>query len=86
MQTFLEAWAAGEAVPDDVDDWVDRWHHAGTDSEIGRLPLHGYLGLTWSQYQDWVEHPAWLLQILTIQATKQECPPHIDDRLTRADD
>lgn len=42
--TFLEACAAGEAVPDDIYDWINRWHNA--DFSDIPLSLEEYIGFT----------------------------------------
>lgn len=42
--TFLEASIAGKAVPDDIYDWIDRWHNA--DFSDIPLSLEEYIGFT----------------------------------------
>jgi len=44
-RTFLGQCVAGTQGPDDVDDWIDRWHDG--DSKV---ELHEYLGMTWEEY------------------------------------
>lgn len=36
-----------EDVP--IADRIDAWHNSDSD-----LPLHDYLGMTWEEYQQWV--------------------------------
>lgn len=69
-RTFLEQYLAGEAVPEDIDDFVSRWHD---DADIyQRYPqLHKYLGLTWDEYASWVDHPPALLSILRDYMSKK---------------
>jgi hypothetical protein len=52
--TFMDALLAGEALPNDVDDWIDAWHDDTTD-QLGEL--HEYLGMSWQEYQLFVERP-----------------------------
>jgi hypothetical protein len=40
-QDFISLALAGVVMPDEIDDYVDRWHQS-TDS----LPLHEYLGMS----------------------------------------
>jgi hypothetical protein len=57
--TFVERCLAGEADLGEIDAAVQGWH----DSNDAR-PLHDVLGLTWLEYQVWVERPAALPFIL----------------------
>jgi hypothetical protein len=36
-----------------MEDLVEHWHNGEGDGQ----PLHEFLGMTWEQYADWVEHP-----------------------------
>jgi hypothetical protein len=47
--TFLDKVVAGTATPDQIDDYVDRWHR-----NPGRHSLPEYLGLTPREYHRWV--------------------------------
>jgi len=40
-----------EVKSESIDDQIDRWHRG----EGGDLPLHVFLGMSWSQYKAWVE-------------------------------
>jgi hypothetical protein len=61
--TFFELYSRGQALPDDIDDFIDRWHE-GADLQAKSLPLHDYLGLTLDEYELWVHDPDILPQIL----------------------
>lgn len=50
MTTFLDMVLAGGAQPDDIDDFVDRWHE-GSDSR----PLAEALGMSADEYALWVD-------------------------------
>ena len=56
---FVDEVLAGDALWTEVDDWVDRWHEADGPGE-----LHEFLGMTWPEYQLWVEQPSALRVIL----------------------
>ncbi|GAB3220221.1 hypothetical protein GCM10027423_51440 [Spirosoma arcticum] len=59
MNTFFEDWKSGIVQPDQIDDYIDRWHSGNSD-----LPLAAFLGLTQDQYARWLTTPQQLLQIL----------------------
>lgn len=51
-QTFVEAVLAGDAMPVDIDDYIDAWHGSSDD-----ISLPDFLGLTDHEYALWVEQP-----------------------------
>jgi hypothetical protein len=57
--TFVDLCLSGQAVADDIDDYVSRWHD-GTDPR----PLHTFLGFSEDEYAIWVERPQALKFIL----------------------
>jgi hypothetical protein len=50
--TFVDRCLAGEALLDEIDDYVDIWH-----SSDAAIPLHEFLGLSWDEYSAWVGNP-----------------------------
>lgn len=52
MSNFMEMYLSGEAVPDEIDDFVDRWHESDSD-----LSIHEFLGMTREEYLSWVKDP-----------------------------
>lgn len=63
--TFIEAVKQGKAKPEDIDDWVDKWH--GLECWRTDTPLHEYLGLTWEEYGEWVRDPDAIYRILEVR-------------------
>jgi hypothetical protein len=61
-ETFMQRVLEGRELWLDADDWVERWH----DGE-GKVPLHDYLGMTWSEYQLWTEKPEALRLIIAAR-------------------
>ena len=60
--TFVELVLAGEAEPDQIDDYVAAWHEGeGGDS------LPEFLGFTDDEYALWVEQPRTLTAIVTAR-------------------
>jgi hypothetical protein len=49
---FLELCLGGTVKPDEIDDFVDRWHEAPRGQE-----LHDYLGMTPEEYSLWLRVP-----------------------------
>ena len=59
-QTFVDAVLAGLASPDQVDDWIERWH----TSDTGDTELHDFLGLQESEMESWMQSGETLEQII----------------------
>ena len=51
-QSFIDAVLAGDAVPADIDDFIDAWHASLED-----IGLAEFLGMTDEEYALWVEQP-----------------------------
>ena len=59
MSNFVAMCVSGEAVPDDIDEFVGKWHEG--DSKV---PIYEYLGMTREEYSAWVEDPNALVDIV----------------------
>jgi hypothetical protein len=55
--TFIEQLLRGEALLEDIEDFVETWHDAPDDSSIAAQSLEEFLGMTWDEYRLWVERP-----------------------------
>jgi hypothetical protein len=58
-RTFVDLCLAGEALLEEIDDFVDVWH----DAPRGRA-LHEYLGMTGDEYSLWLRSPDTLPYII----------------------
>jgi hypothetical protein len=58
-RTFMHQCFTGDAKPEDIDDFVERWHASG-----GPANLATRLGMTSGEYARWVAHPDQLPQII----------------------
>ncbi len=67
---FVERCLSGEALPDEIDDYVDLWHEGEGDPEAS---LAEFLGFTKEEYKQWAENPNLLTFIL--RARKCGAPP-----------
>ncbi len=70
--TFMDACFAGQALLDDVDDWVDAWHDAGGSPRGTAESLKSYLGFHDFEYSLWAEKPSMLR--LIVAARHQDVP------------
>ena len=50
---FIELLKTGRTKPEDIDDYIGRWH----DEYNGDETLEEYLGMTERQYNEWVDDP-----------------------------
>ncbi|MES1241810.1 MAG: hypothetical protein ABUT39_09350 [Acidobacteriota bacterium] len=57
--SFVDLCRRGEAVPEQIDDFVDLWHEGASE-----LSLHDFLGMTWEEYSAWVANPGLLPRII----------------------
>ena len=64
---FLDLLIAGKVSPNQIDDFVDRWHAAH-----GGRELHDYLGMTSEEYSLWLRVPDALEYVV---AARREMKP-----------
>lgn len=69
--TYMSLLLSGEALPEEIDNFVALWHEAEEGASIAQLSLHDYLGMTWEEYSLWVEHPESLRFIAVAHKTNQ---------------
>lgn len=62
MCNFIQDCLTGDALLEEIDDYIDRWHDG--DSEV---PLHTYLGMSRDEYAAWIESPENLTYIVTAR-------------------
>jgi hypothetical protein len=55
---FMDACLQGEALLEDIDEFIDEWHESDSNEEI-----HQYLGMTFEEYSLWVEDDSLLKTI-----------------------
>ena len=70
MSNFMEMCLSGETLPDEVDDFVDRWHESDSD-----LSIHEFLGMTREEYLSWVKDPNVLPRILDARHLEYASTP-----------
>ena len=58
-KAFVDMCLSGEALLEEIDDFVDKWHEADSG-----LPIHKFLGFTPTEYAMWVERPETLGYII----------------------
>lgn len=52
QRNFLDHYLRGEALAEDIDDYVDSWH-----ASSGKRPLHESLGMSKEEYEIWCQDP-----------------------------
>ena len=67
MCDFITKCLMGEALLEEIDDYIDNWH----DSD-GDLSVHELLGMTRTEYGLWVEDPSCLPQIVIAHRQHEE--------------
>jgi hypothetical protein len=61
-KSFVERCSRGEAVLDDVEEYVERWHRSSFD-----VGLDSYLGMTKEEYELWLRDPCSLASIVAAR-------------------
>ncbi|MFA6201636.1 MAG: hypothetical protein WC710_00445 [Gallionella sp.] len=74
MSNFVTYCLSGEALLDDIDDYVDAWHETK-----GEIPLHRYLGMSKSEYALWVTDPDVLPFIISAHREGREIGELLDE-------
>lgn len=72
--TFVEACLSGDALLDEIDDWVDAWH----DSPDETRTLDQYLGFSYEEGALWAEKPSALRIIIAARQTSTPLPRMFD--------
>lgn len=68
-RTFIDSCLAGDASPEDIDDWIDRWHSSETGDS-----LNTFLGFTQDEGALFVERPGSLRSIIAARHQKPLSP------------
>lgn len=74
FSNFLDMAVRGEVLPDEIDDYVDKWH----ESE-GDLSLRKFLGFTINEYDLWINDPSYLGLVIAARSKKQLLTQAIND-------
>lgn len=59
MSNFIAMCLSGEVAPDDIDEFVGKWHEGD-----GKGAIYEYLGMTREEYFAWVRDPNALSDIV----------------------
>lgn len=74
MSNYIQKCLNGEALLDDVDDFVDEWHNTQ-----GEVPIYQYLGMTRSEYSTWVVDPDVLAFIIIARQQQKSLDEVLDE-------
>ena len=72
---FLQKVLKGTARVEEIDDYVERWHHSSSS-----LDLPEFLGLSREEYANWVEHPESLKKVVS-KRKEPACERFVDSVL-----
>jgi hypothetical protein len=78
--SVFDLYSRGDASPDDIDDFVGRWHD-GRELWARDMSLEDYLGLRHDEYQVWVYDPEALPSILEARRSKRPLRTVMAERL-----
>lgn len=76
MSNFIQQCIDGDALLEDIDDFIDAWH----DGESG-LGLAEYLGMTSSEYNAWIIQPDILPIIIKARRDKKDSATLINEEV-----
>lgn len=60
--SFIDLCVSGNALPDEIDIYIDQWHDVDTD-----LSLHEWLGLSWDEFSAVTANKKILTHIITAR-------------------
>ncbi len=67
IKLFIELCIDGDASPDDISKYIQEWRDKDSTE-----PLEDYLGMTFEEFEEWLDHPQILVHI--IGARKNNIP------------
>ena len=62
-KSFIEQCLKGDALPDEIDDFVANWHN----DPVAKGTLRDYLGFSLDEYRRWAEQPEVLPIIISAR-------------------
>lgn len=72
--SFLDEVLAGRAMPEQIDEWVARWH---VSPDTGATSLDAYLGFTPAEGRAWASHPEMLEYIIKDRRNAAATAPDV---------
>jgi hypothetical protein len=78
-KTFIELAMNGEAVADEIEDFIENWHESSDER-----PLYTYLGMTRDEYSLWLNNADNLSLILSARHRGQPLIDAVNDNYLAA--
>jgi hypothetical protein len=75
--TFIGACLVGEALPEEIDDYVEAWHASKV-----RQPLNDFLGMTKEEYQFWLNDSGSIALIVGARKLKVPLSEAIENAMS----
>jgi hypothetical protein len=69
--TFMDLLLAGDALQEQIDDFVQAWHDAKPGTASASQSLEVFLGMNWDEYRLWAEHPESLRFVAAARRANQ---------------
>lgn len=76
MKNFIQMCISGDALEEEIDDFVEHWHTGEGDD----CDLHEYLGMTWEEYSLWGTSPSILRYIIAARKRGTTLDKELDDQ------
>ena len=76
--SFIQRCLRGEAMIDEIDDYVERWHSSAEDVDI-----HTFLGMTSKEYALWIRDPDTLPYIVASRRENIPLRQIVNDNLVQ---
>jgi hypothetical protein len=68
-RTFIQLYMNGEVLSEDIDEFIDAWHH-----DQDRKEIFEYLGMTKQEYSIWLRDPDVLPHIVRARRDNLDLP------------
>lgn len=74
--SFVELALDGQALSDEIEDYVEAWHNSSSDKQV-----HEYLGMTFEEYSLWVSDPNAIDLILSARHAHRPLREAVNDNI-----
>lgn len=79
-KSFMDLALRGEVLPDEIDDFVDRWHDSHSEGELA-----AFLGMTADEYSFWVSNPEYISLVIAARHRHQSIMEAVNDNAEALD-
>lgn len=76
MNNFIQMCISGDALQDEIDEYVEAWH----SGKVENCELHEYLGMTWEEYSIWGTSPSVIRYIIAARKRGTTLDKELDNQ------